>query len=174
MSSLNKEETNVQKQYGDDNFIRKEDIFKKYETSEEGLNSKQVVEKTEKYGINELKQKKEKKWYNYFLKSLFGTFNLILFGITLVLIYTDIILSEENSYANIIVILCLILISTLLEFVSEYRSNKAASKLKSLVETTATVIRNGEEKKIPVKNITIGDLISLSAGDMIPADLRII
>ncbi len=55
-----------------------------------------------------------------------------------------------------------------------FRSNKAAQKLKELVETTSTVIRDGKKIKIPLKEVTLGDIVVLSAGDMIPADLRII
>ena len=68
----------------------------------------------------------------------------------------------------------LVTASTLLEFFEEYRSNKAAEKLKELVGTTATVIRDGKETQIPIKEITLGDIVKLSAGSMIPADLRIL
>ena len=68
----------------------------------------------------------------------------------------------------------MILLSTLLEFIEEFRSNNAAEKLKELVETTATVIRNGKEITIPIKEVTLGDTIKLSAGSMVPADIRII
>ncbi len=95
-------------------------------------------------------------------------------GISVVLFYTDVILSSVPSYANIIVIYVLVFASTLLEFFEEFRSNQAAEKLRGLVETSATVIRNGEKIKVPVKNVTLGDLVVLSAGDMIPADIRII
>lgn len=78
------------------------------------------------------------------------------------------------SYANIIVILVLVIASTLLEFIQEYRSNKAAAKLRSLVATTCTVLRDGKKVQIPLKEIVVGDVVFLSAGDMIPADLRII
>ena len=64
--------------------------------------------------------------------------------------------------------------STLLEFFEEFRSNKAAEKLKELVATTTTVIRDGKEIQIPIKEVTLGDIVVLSAGSMIPADLRII
>lgn len=64
--------------------------------------------------------------------------------------------------------------STLLEFFEEFRSNKAAEKLKELVATTTTVIRDGKEVQIPIKEVTLGDIVVLSAGSMIPADLRII
>ena len=62
----------------------------------------------------------------------------------------------------------------MLDFIESYRSNKAAEKLKEMVATTATVIRNGKEVQIPIKNVTLGDTVLLSAGSMIPADLRII
>ena len=62
------------------------------------------------------------------MKSLLTPFNCILLGIAVVLSYTDIIIAETPNYANIIVIVILVFISTLLEFFEEYRSNKAAEK----------------------------------------------
>ena len=88
--------------------------------------------------------------------------------------YTDVFLPENPSFANIIVIVILVIVSTLLEFTEEYKSNKAAQKLKELVETTTTVLRNGQKVDIPLKEVTIGDIVYLSAGSMIPADLRVI
>ena len=64
--------------------------------------------------------------------------------------------------------------STLLDFFEEYRSNKAAEKLKQMVATTAIVIRDNKEVQIPINQVTLGDVVVLSAGSMIPADLRII
>ena len=125
-------------------------------------------------GYNEIKQAKPKRWYHYFLQSLFSPFNCILLGIVVILIYTDIYLPPTPSYANIIVIAILVTASTLLDFFEEYRSNKAAEKLKEMVATTATVIRNNKEVQVPIKEITLGDIVVLSAGSMIPADLRII
>ena len=125
-------------------------------------------------GYNEIKQAKPKKWYHYFLQSLFSPFNCILLGIVAILIYTDIYLPPTPSYANIIVIAILVTASTLLDFFEEYRSNKAAERLKEMVATTTTVIRDNKEIQIPMKEITLGDIVVLSAGSMIPADLRII
>ena len=139
-----------------------------------GLSDKQVEENIRNLGLNEIKQVKSKKWYNYLLQSLFTPFNSILIGISIILIYTDIYLATEPSYANIIVIAILVTASTLLDFFESYRSNKAAEKLKDMVATTATVIRNGKEIEIPIKNVTFGDIVILSAGSIIPADLRII
>ena len=97
----------------------KENNFKK-----RGLLPEEAKKNLEKYGKNEMKQKRPKQWYNYLFESLFSTFNLILLGITLVLFYTDVMLTTPPNYANIIVILILITASTLLEFFEVYRSNK--------------------------------------------------
>ena len=88
--------------------------------------------------------------------------------------YTDIILPQTPSYANIIVITILVAASTLLDFFEEYRSNKAANELERISCYTCHVIRDGKQIQVPIKDITLGDVVVLSAGSMIPADLRII
>ena len=169
-----KEELNIKEMYGNQCILSKDDFLSKYNFNENGLSSQEAQEMIAKNGVNQVSQSKPKKWYNYFFESLFSSFNTILLGISLVLIYTDVVIPETPSYANIIVILVLVIASTLLEFFEEFRSNKAAEKLKELVGTTTLVLRDGKEIKIPIHNITIGDVVLLSSGSMIPADLRII
>ena len=169
-----KEEIEIKKLYGQDCLIDKESFIKNNQFSYTGLDDQKVQENIHKYGLNQIKQAKPKKWYSYFLASLFSPFNSILLGISAILFYTDVILPAFPNYANIFVIFILVFVSTFLEFWEEFRSNKAAEKLKELVATTTTVVRNGKTISIPIKEITYGDLISLSAGDMIPADLRLI
>ena len=139
-----------------------------------GLTERQLQANYELYGKNELNSSKPKRWYQFFLASLITPFNLILIGIIVVLIYTDVYLTNPPSYANIIVIIALILLSTFLEFFIVYKSNKDAANLKKLIQTTSTVIRNGKKETIPVTNLTVGDVVLLSAGDLIPGDLRLI
>lgn len=174
MQNIKKEDIDVKKYYGEDTVLKVEEFKNKYKISENGLETEEAKEKLKNLGLNQIKQSKSKKWYNYLLSSLFSTFNSILLGIGFILIYTDIILPEKPSPANIIVIIALIIVSTLLEFFEVFRSNKAADKLKELVETTSTVIRDSKKTKVPLKEVTLGDIVLLSAGDMIPADLRII
>ena len=169
-----KEDINIKDFYGEYNSLSKNDFINKFGVNLNGLSSEEAVNSTKKYGFNEISKDKPKHWYNYFLESLFSPFNSILLGITLVLFYTDVFLPEKPSYANIIVILVLVLASTLLDFFEEYRSNKAAEKLKEMVATTCLVLRDNNEVQIPIKNVTINDIVILSSGSMIPADLRII
>lgn len=172
--SDSKENVDVLKMYGEDSTTQRDEFLKKHDLNEKGLTSKQAEINIKKFGLNETKKAKPKKWYNYLLQSLLTPFNCILIGISIILIYTDIYLAIEPSYANIIVIAILVTASTLLDFFESYRSNKAAEKLREIVETTTTVIRDNKEINIPVKNITLGDIVLLSAGSIIPADLRII
>ena len=172
--SDSKENVDVLKMYGEDSTTQRDEFLKKHNLNEKGLTSKQAEINIKKFGLNETKKAKPKKWYNYLLQSLLTPFNCILIGISIILIYTDIYLAIEPSYANIIVIAILVTASTLLDFFESYRSNKAAEKLREIVETTTTVIRDNKEVNIPVKNVTLGDIVLLSAGSIIPADLRII
>lgn len=156
MSNINsKEEVNISKLYGENAILSKEEFIKKNKVNINGLSSNEAITRLNNLGLNEIKKTKPKKWYNYFLGSLFTPFNSILLGIVIILIYTDIYLPETPSYANIVVIFILVTSSTLLDFFEEYRSNKAAEKLKELVATTTTVIRDKKEVQIPIKNVTI-------------------
>ena len=175
MTNDKKDDVDFKSMYGEATILKTADIINEKKINlEKGLSTKQVKEKIEKNGYNIISKSKEKKWYNYFFESLFSKFNLILLGIVVVLFYTDVILAEKPSYANIIVIIILVLTSTFLEFFEEFKSNKAAAKLKEMVATKSTVIRNGKKVKILNKDIVIGDIVVLSAGDMIPADLRVL
>ena len=169
-----KEDVDINKMYANESKISKEEFIQKYRIKEKGITNEEAEIKLQKLGPNEIRQAKPKKWYNYFWESLVTPFNCILIGIALILIYTDVILAETPSYANIIVIAILVIASTLLDFFEEYRSNKAAEKLKKMVATKTTVIRSGQKLDIPIKDVVIGDTVVLSAGSMIPADLRVI
>lgn len=169
------EQIDIKKRYGKDSLVLVEEwINEKKIDKENGLSEEALTQAIYTYGKNEMKRAKPKKWQHYLWESFTSPFNLILLGIAFVLFYTDVYLSSPPSYANIIVIALLISVSTLLEFFEVYRSNQAAEKLKSLVETKTTVLRKGKEIKIPLKEVAVGDILVLSAGDIIPADSRII
>lgn len=169
-----KDEVNVSKLYGLEATLPKEEFMQKYKVKENGLSAQEAEENLRNLGFNEIKQAKPKKWYHYLWESLITPFNCILLGIVAILLYTDIYLPPTPSYANIIVIAILVSASTLLDFFEEYRSNKAAEELKQMVATTTTVIRDGQKLEVPIREVTLGDVVLLSAGSMIPADLRVI
>ena len=169
------DKVDIKKMYGKECISPVEEFVSEIKSDlNNGLTERQLQANYELYGKNELNSSKPKRWYQFFLASLITPFNLILIGIIVVLIYTDVYLTNPPSYANIIVIIALILLSTFLEFFIVYKSNKDAANLKKLIQTTSTVIRNGKKETIPVTNLTVGDVVLLSAGDLIPGDLRLI
>ncbi len=83
---------------------------------------------------------------------------------------------EDRSFRTIIVLITMVLLSTLLRFWQEFRSNKAAEELKAMVRSTTAVLRAGMERpqELPIAELVPGDIVYLSAGDMIPADVRVL
>ena len=126
-----------------------------------------------KYGRNEISHEKPPTWYALLLRNFKNPFVILLLVIGTVSL-------SLRQYDSAIIIACMVFLSVLMRFTQEYRSNKIAEKLKALVSTKATVLRHanahGEMKsyEIDIKNLVPGDLLHLSAGDMVPADVRLI
>ena len=146
------------------------------ESGESGLTNAEVKERLTIYGLNEVAHEKAPKWYIQFVQAFFNPFIAVLIILVIISFITDVVISKpgEEDYTTVAVITTMVMLSALLRFVQEFRSNQAAEKLKSMVKTTATVLRKGEDKQeIDIKNLVPGDVIQLSAGDMIPADVRV-
>ncbi|MDB4904519.1 MAG: mgtB [Mucilaginibacter sp.] len=141
-----------------------------------GLSADEVQERLETYGQNEVVNEKAPAWYIQLLQAFVDPFIAVLFILAVVSLITDVIIQRpgERDYTTVAVISTMVLISVMLRFVQEFRSNQAAEKLKSMVKTTATVIRAEGKTEIDIKKLVPGDIIQLSAGDMIPADIRIL
>jgi len=92
----------------------------------------------------------------------------------LILVFAAIIAGFVGERANATIILTMVFISGVLDFTNTYRSEKAVEKLVKKVTSTATVIRNGKEKEVHLKDIVPGDIVVLSAGDIIPADCKLL
>ncbi|WP_215409533.1 magnesium-translocating P-type ATPase [Janthinobacterium sp. JC611] len=118
-------------------------------------------------GPNEVEHEKPLAWYQHLWLCYKNPFNLLLTVLAIVSYLT------EDPKATI-VIGTMVILSTLLRFVQEGRSNRAAERLKAMVSNTATVLRNGQQVELPIRQLVQGDLIVLSAGDMIPADCRLL
>lgn len=142
-----------------------------------GLSERGVIENRQKYGSNLLPSAKKKGTFARLLAAFADPFTAILFVLAAVSLFTDVIFAAdgEKNYVTVIVIVTLIVLSGALRFVQETRSGNAAAKLAAMITCTATVQRNGADRsEIPVGEIVAGDTVFLSAGDMIPADMRIL
>ena len=153
-----------------------ESTFATYKTSALGLVDDQVEENRDTYGENVITKGQEDSMIKKIYESIINPFTVILLVIALVSFITNVWLAKpgEQDPTTSIIIVTLVLISGGIRFIQELRSDKAASNLSRMIVNTATVLRDGSEQEIPIDEIVVGDVIKLSAGDMIPADVVLI
>ena len=153
-----------------------ESTFATYKTSALGLVDGQVEENRDAYGENIITKGQEDSMIKKIYESIINPFTVILLVIALVSFITNVWLAKpgEQDPTTSIIIVTLVLISGGIRFIQELRSDKAASNLSRMIVNTATVLRDGSEQEIPIDEIVVGDVIKLSAGDMIPADVVLI
>lgn len=152
-------------------------LLKQYSTTLNGYSEETAKDIRDKYGKNEISHEKPEPIYKRLIGAFVNPFTIVLFFLATISLVTDVLIAApgDKNPRTVIIICTMVLISGLLRFVQETRSNNAAEKLKAMVHTTATVSRGDEGKKeVPLAEIVPGDIIYLSAGDMIPADVRII
>lgn len=144
-----------------------------YHTSLKGLNQEQVEENRDLYGENTITKGQEDSIFKKIYESIINPFTIILLVIAFISLVTNVWLAKpgQEDPTTSIIIVVLVLISGGIRFVQELRSDKATTNLSKMIVNTATVIRDGLEQELPIDELVVGDLVKLSAGDMIPADV---
>ncbi|MCL1921218.1 MAG: magnesium-translocating P-type ATPase [Kiritimatiellaeota bacterium] len=161
----------------------------------DGLDEEMVQERLERFGVNKITRQQKMSLFRRLFKAFIDPFTCILLLLASVSFVTDVVLPEpgERSVMTVAIVLTMVMISGFLRFIQETRSGNAAARLSEMVKTTATVERlwpldeddidadapdapraKNERREIPLDEIVVGDLIHLSAGDMVPADVRVI
>lgn len=146
----------------------------KTHSSLDGLNQEIVNNNRLEFGENVIVTKKKKTVLKRIFESYINPFTAILLFLAIISLFTDVILvsKEEQSFVTIIIV-TMVIVSGTLKFIQDSRSSSSAAKLAKMVKTTTRVKRDGREKEIPLEEVVVGDIIVLSSGDMIPADLRL-
>lgn len=166
-----------------------ETVLQEFDTTIEGLSETQSFSRLQKYGLNEIAREKAQKWYVQLLKTFQNPLAILLIALAMISLAT-------GDAKAAIIILIMVVFSVMLRFSQEFRSSLAAEKLREMVSTTCTVSRKDKRKdispdvlgkygitlhpqeaqrlEISIKLLVPGDVIYLAAGDMIPADVRII
>lgn len=149
-----------------------------------GLEPGKVEENRSEYGSNKVTREKKKTLPQRLAGAFINPFTAILFCLALVSSFTDMIfphfslfgcVSKDFDCLTVVIILTMVFLSGTLRFVQESRSGNAAEKLLAMITTTCTVTRKGQEMaEIPLDEVVVGDIVHLSAGDMLPADVRIL
>ena len=144
-----------------------------YHTSLKGLDQEQVEENRDLYGENTITKGQEDSIFKKIYESIINPFTIILLVIAFISLVTNVWLAKpgQEDPTTSIIIVVLVLISGGIRFVQELRSDKATTNLSKMIVNTATVIRDGLEQELPIDDLVVGDLVKLSAGDMIPADV---
>ena len=163
-----------------------ETVLIQYDNTSAGYDDEKVEEMRDIYGENVITQKKEDTIFHFLFRAIITPFNIVLIAIASLSFVTDVLLAEpgESDWTAIIIVLSMVLISGMLIFVQELRSKSAAQKLVEMVETTVAVTRQfedseteeviSEKREIPISDVVVGDIVSLAAGDIIPADMRVL
>jgi len=149
-----------------------------YDNSYDGFDDEKVEDMRDQFGNNLITKQKKDPLIKRFLLAFINPFTIVLFVLAAVSFFT-------KDFAAVIIVLTMVTISGLLRFIQEFRSGKAADRLIEMVETTITVQREtvneddeddviSEKKEIPLDELVVGDVVYLAAGDMIPADVRIL
>jgi len=143
-----------------------EEVLKVLETSPQGLSTEEAEKRLKIYGPNQLEEKKESP-----LIILFRQFNNPLVYILLVAMGITIYMGDK---IDAFIIGGIVLVNGLLGFFQEIKARSSLEALKKMTETKAKVIRDGKEQLLPVSQITVGDIVIVGEGDVVPADIRLI
>ena len=142
-------------------------LLERLGTSPAGLAAEEAAARLETYGHNEVVERHKRAAALEFLMHFRSP-------VTLILIAAAIVSGFVGDPLNAVIILAIVVASVVLEFTQEYRAGRAAEALRKRVATTATVMRGGAKEEVEVSALVPGDVVALSAGDIVPADARVI
>ena len=151
-----------------------QEVFAAYETTPQGQPRPDIMRAL--FGRNELARKKADSILKRLFKAFINPFTVVLIVLAVISFITDYVIvePEERDLTAVLIVGIMVFISGTLRFVQEVRSGNAAERLQAMVKTTIAVLRDGESRERPISELVVGDVIRLAAGDMIPADVRIV
>jgi Mg2+-importing ATPase len=144
-----------------------EQAIEKLNSTPKGLTYTEAKLRLDQYGPNEVAREKRKTWYMHLWSNVKNP-------LVLLLVLLGVISFLTGDIRATVIILAMVLLGVVLRYFQESRADTAAEKLQEMVSTSATVIRDGKNVEISLKDLVPGDVITLSAGNMVPADVRIL
>jgi Mg2+-importing ATPase len=150
-------------------------IYQDIGASPDGLSHEQVEAMREKYSANSFAERKNDTTIRRLRRAFINPFNIILFILGIISLVTDVFLVSNfaRNATTAIIIFSMILISGAIRLIQELRAKNAAQQLDRLIHESITVKREGELIEIPAEELVVGDIVLLSAGDRVPADIRL-
>jgi Mg2+-importing ATPase len=141
--------------------------LKELESRLNGLSVAEADDRVKRYGLNEIAREKRQ-------SPLMRLWDNVRNPLVILLTALGVLSYLTGDVRAMIVIFVMVLLGIVLRFYQELRADNAAEKLKAMVNTTATVVRDGKDAEVPLKLLVPGDIVRLAAGDMVPADVRIL
>ena len=154
-----------------------EELFDRFETAPDGLTGDLIEESREKYGENVVTRGKKVSLPKRIADAFINPFTVILIVLAIVSAITDVIMAGpgDSDTITVVIISTMVIVSGILRFIQETRSGHAAENLLKMITTTTNVRRQETgDQEIPLEDVVVGDIVNLAAGDIIPADMRII
>jgi len=157
-----------------DAFRPADELLRALDARPDGLDEAAIAERLDRDGINEVGHEKPPHWSIQLLHAFRNPFIIVLLVLAVVQLVT-----APDDLTGPVIIAVMVGISVILSFSQEFRSSRAAEKLKAMVRNTSTVTRRAEDGhaeriEVPVEELVVGDIVHLGAGDMVPADLRLL
>lgn len=154
----------------------KQTVCKQFNTSTEGLTSTQAAQAREKYGANEIAHNNNNNKLHFLAEAFLTPFTLVLLTLATISLFTDYIFvpADQKDLSTVIIMLIMVLISGLTSFIQSVKTSNAVADLLGMVSVTTNIRRDGKDQELPTKQVVVGDVINLSAGDMVPADMRML
>ena len=152
----------------------KEDVLNEVGSNTSGLTSSQANERLEKNGKNKLAEGKKDSLLKRFLSQLADPMIIILIVAAVISAVTAAVGGENEGYADVIIIMFVVLVNAILGVYQESKAEKAIEALQEIAAATSKVIRDGKLITVKSEDIVVGDIVVLEAGDSVPADCRII
>ena len=153
------------------------EVFKRTESSENGLSQSEAERRLEKYGKNKLAQAKQKSLVRRFFEQLADPMIIILIVAAVIsavtTVYEGKVSGSPSFPTDTVIILAVVLINAVLGVLQESKAEKAIEALQEMSAATSKVIREGRIMTVKSEDLTVGDIVVLEAGDAVPADCRI-
>lgn len=154
------------------------DVLKEVKSNENGLTSDEAKSRLEANGKNKLQEPPKDSLFKKFIKSLADPMIIMLLVAAFIsagtTIYSNVVTGAHESYADLFIILFVVILNTILSVVQESKAENAISALMEMTKATSKVIRDGQIQIVKSEDLVVGDVIVLEAGDAIPADCRIL
>ena len=152
-------------------------VYSYLQTTSLGLTRAEVEDRQLTYGKNEVVHEQKKNPFIVFIKTFINPFIGVLTGLAVISLVIDVLMAEpgEQEWTGVVIIAVMVVCSAILRFWQEWKANEATDSLMKMVKNTCLVKRAGSgEEELDITELVPGDIVFLAAGDMIPADLRII